>query len=97
MNQRIIVDIHPHDPRYKFSRNYRGKPITVKDDWQVWGEGHGAISGWEWGSCTIGGKDTIVHAIRTGPVQTGQEGGKSRTTPYGNLYKRKLRLRTQRT
>jgi hypothetical protein len=53
------------------------------------------VDGWEHGSCIIEGYSTIVHAFRTKPIQEvgmGQKGGEQRITPYGNIYKRKLRL-----
>ena len=96
--ERVIVDMHPEDAYYATSKHdYIGQVIETHEGWKTWEVGN--LRGWEVGDCTIGGLQDSLFAVKTVALvdYPGQEVTKSRITPYGNLYKRKLRLRTPRT
>jgi hypothetical protein len=98
VEKELIVSIHPRDSFHEWRDRLIGKEGCWEDR-----EDSKRGEGWSTGNFTIDGDDygtRYFHALKTipiNPIVDGQEGGKSRITPYGNLYKRKLRSRTSRT
>jgi len=88
VEQLVVSEIHPEDAFYDWKDRFIGKPaewIDCEDSPQ---------KGWYAGNLNVDGKVRHFHAIKTKPIHVGkdgQEGEKQRITPYGNLYKRKLR------
>ena len=100
--ERVIVDIHPEDAYYdgdeETGKTVVGDIITLTNGvpWEPCVD----YPGWEGGDCIRNGEGDSFYAIKTValvdyPGQEGQMKQKERITPYGNLYKRKLRLRTR--
>ena len=92
MEKSLIASIHPSDAYHEWKNELIGKEIQ-------WTEVEKSNRGgnWQCGIATIldSGRKILFHAITTipiNPIVDGKEGEEKRITPYGNLYRRKLRL-----
>jgi hypothetical protein len=93
VEKELIVSIHPKDSFYEWKDRLIGKEGRWEDNRE-----ESIRDGFHRGNFTIDGSkygSRYFHALKTIPILPivdGEKGGKHRTTPYGNLYKRKLRL-----
>ena len=99
MESRVIVEIHPQDDYYPHREYYIGKVGQFDKGSKIWKQ-TGSSEVWEEGMFRIEGSPHYFDGVKT--IQASEEQmerreAKERITPYGNLYKRKLRLRTSRT
>ena len=97
--ERVIVDVHPEDGYYEVKNKYIGRSIIPSPNCSKYPDDEinrrDNTVGWESGACRY--KDEggdYFFAVKTRPVQEGKKGEEKSTStiPYGNLYKRKLRM-----